>query len=74
MRPLVLVGIPLIVLGIAGLLYGGITYTKDRDTLDLGIAEIEVKDKEHIAIHPAVGAVVLVAGLVVTAIGMKKRS
>ena len=72
MKPLVLVGILLIALGVAGLLYGGITYTKDRDSLDLGVAEITVEDKERLTIHPGLGAVVLVAGLVVAVVGARK--
>jgi uncharacterized membrane protein len=72
MRPLVLVGIILVVLGVAGLFYGGFTYTEDRDTVDLGIAKVEVEDKERVSIHPAVGGVVLAAGIVVLAMSVRK--
>ncbi|NNE43850.1 MAG: DUF3185 domain-containing protein [Gemmatimonadetes bacterium] len=72
MKPLVLVGIVLIVLGAAGLLYGGITYTKDSESVDLGVAEINIEDKERLSIHPALGAVVLVGGVVVAGAGMKR--
>ena len=40
MKPLALFGVVLIVIGLAGLLYGGFTYVKDRDTADLGIAKV----------------------------------
>jgi len=64
MKPLALVGIILIVLGVAGLLYGGFTYN-DTDTHDLGIAKVTTTDKERVNIHPAVGGIILAAGIVV---------
>ena len=73
MKGLVLVGVVLVVLGLAGLIYGGITYTKDKDTVDLGIAEITVTDKERLQIHPVLGGIVLVAGLVVLVIGLRSK-
>jgi len=73
MKGLVLVGAVLVVLGLAGLIYGGITYTKDKDTVDLGIAEITVTDKERLQIHPVLGGIVLVAGLVVLVIGLRNK-
>lgn len=73
MKGLVVVGAVLIVLGIAGLVYGGITYTKSKDTLDLGIAEVTVTDKERLNIHPALGGIVLVAGLAVLVVGLRNK-
>ena len=73
MKGLVLVGAVLVVLGLAGLIYGGITYTKDKDTVDLGIAEITVTDKARLQIHPVLGGIVLVAGLVVLVIGLRNK-
>lgn len=72
MRPLVLIGIVLVVVGLAGLVYGGISYTKSRESVDLGIAELQVENRERLDIHPAIGAVVLIAGIAVTMAGMKK--
>lgn len=57
-----ILGVILIVIGVLGLAWGGITYVKDRDSLDLGIAEITVEDKETIPIPPIVGVIALVAG------------
>ena len=73
MRSLVAVGVVLIVIGLIGLIYGGITYVKDRDTVDLGIAHVTIEDKEHLQIHPALGGIILVAGLVVTGIALRSR-
>ena len=34
------IAVIMIAIGVIGLAWGGITYVKDRDTLDLGVAEI----------------------------------
>ena len=62
MKSLTIVGVVLVALGIAGLFFGGITYTKNREKTDLGLFQVTLEDKEHFSIHPAIGAVLLVAG------------
>jgi len=74
MKPLALFGVVLIVIGLAGLLYGGFTYVKDRDTADLGIAKVTVTDKERVNIHPALGGVVLAAGVVIVVLAGKRTA
>lgn len=73
MKSLVPVGLVLVAIGLIGLIYGGITYTKNKDTVDLGVAEVTFTEKEQLQIHPAIGGVVLVAGLVVTGIGLRRK-
>ncbi len=73
MKGLVVVGAVLVVLGLAGLIYGGITYTKDKDTVDLGITKLTVTDKEQLQIHPVIGGIVLAAGLVVLVVGLRSK-
>jgi hypothetical protein len=58
-----LVGLILIVLGAVGLIYGGITYTKDRDTVGLGPIEVTATQKKTIPISPIIGGVLLIAGI-----------
>jgi hypothetical protein len=58
-----LVGLVLIVLGAIGLIYGGITYTKKRDTVGLGPIEVTTTQKETVPISPIIGGVLLVAGI-----------
>jgi len=72
-KSLIPVGLVLVAIGLIGLIYGGITYTKNQDKVDLGIAEVTFSEKERLQIHPAVGGIVLVAGLLVTGIGMRRR-
>ena len=58
-----LVGLILIVLGAVGLVYGGITYTKKRDTVSVGPIEMTATQKETVPISPIIGGILLVAGV-----------
>jgi hypothetical protein len=68
------VGLILIVLGILGLVYGGITYTRDRKAVDLGPLEVNVEEKESIPIPPLVGGLAIAAGVVVLVLGGRRRT
>ena len=58
-----LAGIILIILGVVGLVYGGITYTRRRDTVSVGPITATVNQRETFPISPVAGAVVIVAGI-----------
>lgn len=72
MRPLVIVGFLLVGLGLAGLLYGGVTWRKSRETADLGIVKVTFTEKERWSLHPALGGVILAAGVVVLIASRRK--
>ena len=54
----------LIIAGSLALAYGGFTYTKDTDRVDLGPVELSVKDKETVNIPVWLGVGSLAAGVV----------
>lgn len=72
MSALRIVAIVLIVAGILGLVYGGITYTKDTHEAKLGPIELSVKEKEtvNIPVWAGVGAIIL--GVVLLVVPKKK--
>jgi uncharacterized membrane protein len=72
MKALVPVGIILIVLGIVGLVYGGITYTKSREQSSFGPFSFTYEEKKTLPIHPALGGVVLIAGVIVLLAGRRR--
>lgn len=72
MRPLVIVGCLLVGLGLVGLLYGGVTWRKNRETADLGIVKVTVAENERWSLHPALGGVILAAGVVVLIASRRK--
>lgn len=58
-------GIILVVVGIAMLIWGGFSYTKKEKVVDAGPIEISADKKETVNWPPYVGGVILVAGVVV---------
>ncbi len=68
-----ILGIALIVLGIIGLAWGGITYTRRRDTINVGPISATVQQKETFPISPVVGGIALLAGIGLLVAGGKRR-
>ena len=68
------IGLILVVLGAIGLVWGGITYVKDRDTVDLGIAEITTEEKDTIPLPPIVSGLLLVAGTSLLLVGRRRSA
>ena len=66
-----LVGILLIVLGLAGVLYGGLSWTRRETVVDAGPIEIAKTERERLPVPPIVGALLLIGGVVLV---MKGRS
>ncbi len=64
MRPMGIVGIILIVLGVIALAYQGITYTTHDKVVDLGPLKVEKKQEKTIPLPPVLGGVALVGGIV----------
>ena len=67
-------GIVLIILGVVGLVYGGITYTRRRDTVSIGPITATVNQRETFPISPVAGAVALVAGIGLFLAGSRRRA
>ena len=57
-----IIGIILIVLGVVGLIYGGITYTTTKNVVDMGPMHVQVDDKETIPLPPIFGAAAVAVG------------
>jgi len=72
MKPVTLVGIVLIVLGVLALAYQGITYTTREKIVDLGPLKASVDKQKTIPLPPILGAVGLAAGVVLLVVGNKR--
>jgi Na+-transporting methylmalonyl-CoA/oxaloacetate decarboxylase gamma subunit len=62
-----LVGVVLLVLGLLAVAYGGFSYVKKTDNVDLGPIHIEVQDKERVNVPLWAGVLAAVAGGVLIA-------
>jgi hypothetical protein len=67
MKPALLVGIVLIVLGIAGFAFGGLSFTHKEKVIDLGPIQASADKKESLPIPPILGALAIVGGVVLVA-------
>ena len=67
-------GIILIILGVVGLVYGGITCTRRRDTVSLGPITATVNQRETFPISPVVGGLALVVGVGLFVAGSRRRT
>ena len=74
MKPIVWVGILLIVLGGLALAYQGFGYTRQEKVLDLGPIHATREDREWVSIPPVLGGLALIGGIVLLVTGSKKGS
>ena len=72
MKPIMLAGIALILLGIVGLSYNQITYTSKEKILDIGPIQATAEKEKSIPLPPLLGGLVLVAGIGLVVVGYKK--
>lgn len=65
-------GVILIVLGLFGLAWGGFTYTTQEKVIDIGPIHATREKTHNIPLPPVAGAVALVGGIVLLAVGKKE--
>ena len=73
-KPIIHVGIALILLGIVALAYQGITYTSREKVGDIGPLQASVDTQKTIPLSPLMGGWVLLGGIVLVVVGLKKSS
>ena len=72
MKPVTILGIILIIIGIVALAYQGISYTKKEKVLDLGPIEATAEKEKTIPIPPIVGGLLLIGGVALVITGARK--
>ena len=71
MKPATLVGILLIILGVIALAYQGITYTTQKNVVDVGPIHATRTEHKTIPLPPVLGGLALVGGVVLVLAGNK---
>jgi len=74
MKPMMILGIVLIILGGLLLASQGITYTKTEKVLDIGPIQATTQRQKTIPISPVAGGAILAAGVVLIIAGARRRS
>jgi hypothetical protein len=74
MRPLVVIGLILVVLGIVALAIPSFTYFTTERVADVGFFKIDISRPHTIVFTPIVGVVALAAGIVLLILGRRSAS
>lgn len=72
MKTYTLVAIILIAIGIVAFAYQGITYTTREKVVDLGPIQMTAEKTKTLPLPPIVGAIALVGGIILLAMGKRK--
>jgi hypothetical protein len=73
MKAATLVGIILIVLGIAGFAMGGISFTHEKKDVDLGPVQLSHQQKDTLPISPILSTLALVGGIGLVVAGSRSK-
>ena len=73
MKAATIVGILLIILGIAGFAMGGISFTHDKKDVDLGPLHVSHREKDTLPISPILSGLALVGGIVLVISGSRSK-
>ena len=66
------IGFVLVVVGVLALVYGGISYNRERTVLDVGPFKATATEQKNVPFSPIVGGIALLAGILLLA-GQRKR-
>ena len=72
MKPIGIVGIILIAIGILALAYGGFSYTTGEKVIDAGPLQVSADKEKTVPLPPILGGLCLVGGIVLVLAGNKK--
>jgi hypothetical protein len=73
MKPIILAGIVLVVLGALALAYQGINYTRTEKLLDLGPIHATTETQKRIPLPPIFGGIALIGGIALLVAGSRRR-
>lgn len=71
MKPM---GFVLLVLGILALVYGGISYSRQRTVLDMGPIKATATERHNVPLSPIVGGVAIVGGLLLLLVPRRRTA
>jgi hypothetical protein len=72
MRPLAILGVALILLGIGGLIVGRFSYTTEEKVLDLGPLQATAQKEHSVAIPDIAGIAAILAGGFLVYVGRRR--
>ena len=73
MTPRRIVGLVLVIVGLISLLWGGISWTREKTIVDIGPIQARSQERETIPLPPIVGGIALVAGAILLVVRERSR-
>ena len=74
MRPFAIVGVLLIVVGVAALVYQGITYTSRETVIDIGSLHATADRQKTLPLPPVLGIAAVASGVALLIAGVHKHA
>jgi uncharacterized membrane protein YidH (DUF202 family) len=74
MKPIAMIGVVLILFGLAALVYQGITYTSRETVIDIGPLHATADRQKTLPLPPIVGTVAVIGGVVLLIAGARKNA
>jgi hypothetical protein len=68
------VGLVLVIIGLVSLLWGGISWTREKTIVDIGPIQARSQERETIPLPPIVGGLALVAGAILLVVRERSRA
>ena len=65
-------GFVLVILGVLALVYGGISYNRQRTVLDVGPFKATATEQKNIPLSPIVGGIALLGGILLLVVPKKR--
>ena len=72
MKPVVIIGIIFVLLGVVALSYRSITYTSEEKIAEIGPFKATAEREKSIPLPPLLGGLALAAGAIMIAVGYRK--
>jgi hypothetical protein len=74
MKPIAIAGVLLIVIGLAALVYQGVTYTSRETVIDIGPISATADRQKTLPIPPVLGILAVAGGVALLVAGARKRA
>jgi len=68
-----IVGLVLVIIGLISLLWGGISWTREKTIIDIGPIQARSQERETIPLPPIIGGLALVAGAILLVVRDRTR-
>ena len=73
MKPAIIIGILLIIVGFVGFSLGGFSFTHEKKDIDAGPIQIGHEQKKTLPIPPALSAIALIGGIGLVVVGARSK-